>query len=61
MIKFDVRRLIVGMAHLEQFEKELRGHMPAEERPTEPQMAALGFPMWASNDAGHLLPIQVER
>jgi hypothetical protein len=50
MIKFDVRLLIVRMAHLEQFEKELRGHMPAEERPAEPQMAAVGLPMWTSND-----------
>jgi hypothetical protein len=52
MIKFDVRLLIVRMAHLEQFEKELRGQMPAEERPTEPQMAALGLPMWTSNNPG---------
>jgi hypothetical protein len=52
MIKFDVRRLIVRMAHLVQFEKELRGHMPPEEQPNEPQMAALGLPMWTSSDPG---------
>ena len=52
MVKFDVRRLIVRMEHLVQFEKELRGHMPPEERPNEPQMAALGLPMWTSDDPG---------
>lgn len=49
MIKFDVRLLIVRMYHLEQFEKELRGHMLPEEMPTEPQMTALGAPMWISD------------
>lgn len=49
MIKFDVRLLVVRLAHLENFEKELRGHMPPEHLPTEPQMKALGQPMWTSD------------
>ncbi len=49
VIKYDVRLLIVRMAHLERFEKELRGHMPMEEKPLEPQMAASGVPMWTSD------------
>jgi hypothetical protein len=49
MIKFDVRLLIVRLNHIEQFEKELRGHMRPEERPMEPQMRAFGEPMWASD------------
>jgi hypothetical protein len=51
MVKFDVRLLIVRMAHLECFEKELRGHMSAEERPLEPQMKVFGEPMWTSNSS----------
>jgi hypothetical protein len=50
MIKFDVRLLIVRLNHLERFEKELRGHMPPEDRPKEPQMKAMGMPMWGSDD-----------
>lgn len=49
MIKFDVRLLVVRLNHLERFEKELRGHMPLEDRPSEPQMKALGHPMWTSD------------
>jgi HEPN domain-containing protein len=50
MIKFDVRLMIVRMSHLERFEKELRGHMPPEDRPLEPQMKARGMPMWESDE-----------
>jgi hypothetical protein len=54
VIKYDVRLLIVRMAHLERFERELRGHMPIEEKPLEPQMAARGLPMWTSDAPGAL-------
>ena len=51
MVKFDVRLLIVRLNHLEQFEKELRGHMPPQDRPLGPQMEQLGLPMWTSDQA----------
>lgn len=49
MIVFEVGLLLTRLKHLEDLERELRGHMPPEERPLEPQMKAAGQPMWESD------------